>query len=177
MTAKFSASAATAPDHRDTGIYSAFATVTRARRRGLGREELLAQFAVYEAEQQASSPRMPYPRVLEERVHRRLAKEWGILASDDDHFLFRQSTSNWPVFADAPAALQYLKRFFSWRSCPTQIADLSRLSSLWLEAKFDAISPARHWPLQARPRLFEHMDERLAQVVSSAARSCTSAII
>lgn len=150
--------------NRDTGIYSALRPLLARGGVGLGREELLTQFAVYEAEQQASSPRMPYPRVLEE-VHRRLAKEWGILASDDDHALFGQSTSNWPVFADAPAALQYLKRFFKLAILSNADRQTFALSSVRLEAKFDAIFTGPDiGHCKPDPRLFEHMAERLAKL-------------
>lgn len=150
--------------NRDTGIYTALRPLLARGGVGLNREELLAKFSAYESEQQANSPRMPYPRVLEE-VHRRLAKEWGILASDDDHALFGQSTSNWPVFADAPAALQYLKRFFKLAILSNADRQTFALSSVRLDAKFDAIFTGPDiGHCKPDPLLFEHMAERLAKL-------------
>lgn len=150
--------------NRDTGIYSALRPLLARGGIGLRREELLAKFSSYETELQTNSPRMPYPRVLEE-VHRRLAKEWGILASDDDHALFGQSTSNWPVFADAPAALQYLKRFFKLAIVSNADRQTFALSSLRLDAKFDAIFTGPDiGRCKPDPGLFEYMAERLAKL-------------
>jgi 2-haloalkanoic acid dehalogenase type II len=150
--------------NRDSGIYGALRPLLARGDIGSGREELLAKFSAYEAQQQADSPRLPYPRVLEE-VHRRLAKEWGILASDDDHARFGQSTSNWPVFADAPAALQYLKRFFKLAIVSNADRQTFALSNARLDAKFDAIFTGPEiGHCKPDPRLFEHMAERLAKL-------------
>jgi 2-haloacid dehalogenase len=96
---------------RDSGVYAALRPLLEAGHVTLGRQEVLAAFARHEAGQQAETPPMPYSEVLAQ-VHRRLAQEWGVLASDDDHALFGQSVPQWPVFVDTPAALQYLKRYF-----------------------------------------------------------------
>jgi 2-haloacid dehalogenase len=150
--------------NRDSGIYTALRPLLARGDVGLGREELLAKFSAYEAQQQAESPRTPYPRVLEE-VHRRLAKEWGILASDDDHARFGQSTSNWPVFADAPAALQYLKRFFKLAILSNADRQTFASSNLRLDAKFDAIFTGPDiGRCKPDPGLFEHMADRLAKL-------------
>lgn len=150
--------------NRDSGIYSALRPLLVRGDIGIGREQLLQKFAAYEAQQQADSPRMPYPRVLEE-VHRRLAREWGILASDDDHALFGQSTASWPVFADAPAALHYLKRFFKLAILSNADRQTFASSNVRLDAKFDAIFTGPDiGHCKPDPRLFEHMAERLAKL-------------
>lgn len=150
--------------NRDSGIYSALRPLLARGDIGIGREELLAKFSAYEAQHQAESPRTPYPRVLEE-VHRRLAKEWGILASEDDHARFGQSTSHWPVFADAPAALQYLKRFFKLVILSNADRQTFASSNLRLDAKFDAIFTGPDiGRCKPDPGLFEHMAERLAKL-------------
>ena len=150
--------------NRDSGIYSALRPLLARGDIGIGRDELLAKFSAYEAQQQADSPRTPYPRVLEE-VHRRLAKEWGILASDDDHARFGQSTSHWPIYADAPAALQYLKRFFKLAILSNADRQTFASSNVRLDAKFDAICTGPDvGHCKPDPRLFEHMVERLAKM-------------
>lgn len=150
--------------NRDSGIYSGLRPLLARGDIGIDRDELLAKFSAYEAQQQADSPRMLYSRVLEE-VHRRLAKEWGILASDDDHARFGQSTSNWPVYADAPAALQYLKRFFKLAILSNTDRQTFALSSVRLEAKFDAVFTGPDiGRCKPDPGLFEHMVERLGKM-------------
>jgi 2-haloacid dehalogenase len=150
--------------NRDSGIYSALRPLLTRGDTGLGREELLATFSAYEAQQQADSPRMSYPRVLEE-VHRRFAREWGILASDDDHARFGLSTPNWPVYADAPAALQYLKRFFKLAILSNADRQTFALSNPRLDTKFDAIFTGPDiGRCKPDPGLFEHMAERLAKL-------------
>lgn len=150
--------------NRDSGIYSALRPLLARGDIGLGREELLAKFYAYETQQHADSPRTPYPRVLEE-VHRRLAKEWGILASDDDHACFGQSTSSWPIYADAPAALQYLKRFFKLAIVSNADRQTVALSTARLDAKFDAIFTGPEvGRCKPDPGLFEHVVERIAKL-------------
>jgi 2-haloalkanoic acid dehalogenase type II len=150
--------------NRDSGIYSALRPLLTRGDIGIGRDQLLAKFSAYEAQQQADSPRLPYPRVLEQ-VHRRLAKEWGILASEDDHARFGQSTSHWPIYADAPAALQYLKRFFKLAILSNADRHTFALSNVRLDAKFDAIFTGPDiGHCKPDPGLFEHMVERLAKM-------------
>jgi 2-haloalkanoic acid dehalogenase type II len=96
---------------RESGIYAALRPLLLAGRITLDRADVLAAFTRHEVAQQADTPSMLYSAVLTE-AHRRLAKEWGVLLSDDSHALFGKSVAQWPVFADAPAALQYLKRYF-----------------------------------------------------------------
>jgi 2-haloalkanoic acid dehalogenase type II len=150
--------------NRDSGIYSALQPLLTRGRIGLGREEMLAKFSEYEAAQQAETPHLAYPQVLAE-AHRRLAKDWGVLASDDEHALFGQSTSNWPLYADAPAALQYLKRFFKLAILSNADRQTFALSNLRLEAKFDAIVTGPDiGRCKPDPVAFEHMAERLAKL-------------
>jgi 2-haloacid dehalogenase len=149
--------------NRDSGIYSALRPLLARGEPGLDREQTLTKFAEYEARQQAETPRMPYPQVLAE-VHRRLAKDWGILASDDDHAWFGQSTANWPIYADAPAALQYLKRFFKLVVLSNVDRQTFALGNLRLEAKFDAIFTGPEiGRCKPDPGPFEHLAERLGK--------------
>jgi 2-haloacid dehalogenase len=150
--------------NRDSGVYGALRPLMARGAIGLGREETLAKFSAYEAQQQADVPRMPYPRVLEE-VHRRLAKDWGIVATDDDHARFGQSISNWPVYADAPAALQYLKRFFKLVVLSNVDRQTFALGNQRLDAKFDAVFTGPDLGrCKPDPGIFEHMAERFARL-------------
>jgi 2-haloacid dehalogenase len=81
---------------RDSGIHAALGPLLSAGSITLPRREILAMFTRYESAQQAKSPAMLYSEVLAE-VHRRLAKEWGVLLSDDMHALFGNSVTHWPT--------------------------------------------------------------------------------
>ncbi len=126
---------------RDTGIYAALRPLLEEGHVTLGREEVLAVFCRHEAAQQTETPAMAYSELLEQ-VHRRLASEWGVLASDDDHVLFGKSVPQWPVFVDTPAALQYLKRYFKL----VVLSNIDRANfaatSRRLEVRFDDVITA-----------------------------------
>jgi 2-haloalkanoic acid dehalogenase type II len=149
---------------RESGIYSALRPLLAHGDVTLSRAAILARFAEIEARQQAEAPTMAYSRVLFE-VHRQLAREWGINASDDDHTLFGRSVPQWPAYVDVPAALQYLKRFF-------KLAILSNVdrpnlagSNRRLEVMFDVIFTAQEiGSCKPDPRNFEHMVNRLAKL-------------
>ena len=74
------------------------------------RDEILASFARHETAQEAETPDIIYMELLGQ-VHRRLAEEWGIAASEADHHAFGGSVGEWPAFADSTASLSYLKQF------------------------------------------------------------------
>ena len=126
---------------RDSGIYAALRPLLEGAHVPLGREEVLAVFKRHEAAQQMETPDMLYSRVLAQ-VHRRLASEWGVLASDDDHALFGTSVSQWPVFVDTPAALQYLKRYFKLMVLSNVDRASFAASSRRLEVRFDDVVTA-----------------------------------
>jgi len=126
---------------RDSGIYTALRPLLEGGHVTLTREEVLAAFSRHEAAQQAQTPEMPYSGLLAQ-VHRRMASEWGVLASDDDHALFGTSVSQWPVFVDTPAALQYLKRYYKLVALTNADRGSFAASSRKLEVRFDDVVTA-----------------------------------
>jgi len=94
----------------ETGIIHALRPLLRNSSVERSREDVLASFARRETAQEAEAPDMVYPELLA-RVHRRLAEEWGIAASEADHRAFGASVGDWPALADSSAALAYLKQF------------------------------------------------------------------
>lgn len=82
-----------------------------AKRHGLaaGDGELLAAYGREEAAQQAESPSMLYRDVLD-HVHRRLARGFGVAATDAEAGAFAASIADWPPFPDTPDALRALGR-------------------------------------------------------------------
>jgi 2-haloacid dehalogenase len=75
------------------------------------RDEILTSFARHESAQEAETPAMVYSQLLAE-VHRRLAEEWGIRASEAEHRAFGGSVGDWPAFADSASSLRYLQQFY-----------------------------------------------------------------
>lgn len=96
---------------RDSGIHAALRPLIKKGRVTLDRDDLLARFAECEAAQRQAAPRQSYAKILA-NTHQRLAKALGLALFDVDDELFAQSVQHWPVYADAPAALQYLVRYF-----------------------------------------------------------------
>ena len=94
----------------ETGILGALRPLLRNDRVERSRDEILASFGRHETAQEALTPDMVFSELLA-WVHRRLAEEWGIAASDEDDRAFGGSVGDWPAFADSAASLSYLKQF------------------------------------------------------------------
>jgi 2-haloacid dehalogenase len=147
---------------RESGIYAALRPLRESGHIGMSRREVLEAFTRHEAAQQAETPKLLYAGVLTE-VHRRLAQEWGVLASDDDHALFSKSVPQWPVFADAPAGLQYLKRYFKLVVLSNVDRESFTGSARRLEVPFDEVLTADQIG-SYKPELknFEYLVRRVA---------------
>jgi 2-haloacid dehalogenase len=95
----------------ETGILNALQPLLRKDRAERSPDDMLASFARHETAQEAETPDMIYSELLT-RVHRRLAEEWGVAASEADHRAFGSSVGNWPAFADLAPSLRYLQGFY-----------------------------------------------------------------
>ena len=92
----------------ETGIWNALQPLLA---RGAGppdREEALAAFALEESACQAAAPGSIYSRLLA-ATHRNLARRWECEPDQGESASFGRSVGDWPAFADAAAALAYLK--------------------------------------------------------------------
>jgi 2-haloalkanoic acid dehalogenase type II len=96
----------------ETGILQALAPLLRADRARRPDDAMLADFARYETAQEALTPRMRYSDLLG-LVHRGLAAEWGLPASQEADRAFGRSVGDWPAFADSTAALAYLEQSYA----------------------------------------------------------------
>jgi 2-haloacid dehalogenase len=149
---------------RESGIYAALRRLLGSGHVGLSRDEVLAAFTRHEAAQQAQTPKMFYSGVLSE-VHKRLAREWGVLASDDDHALFGKSVPQWPVFVDVPAGLQYLKRYFKLVILSNVDRGSFTASSRQLEVRFDDVITAEEiGSYKPESRNFEYLVARVVKL-------------
>jgi 2-haloalkanoic acid dehalogenase type II len=95
----------------ETGILNALRPLLARGVAERSRDEILASFARHETAQEAETPDMIYSELLGQ-VHRRLAEEWGIAASEAAHRTFGGSVGSWPAFADSAASLAYLGQFY-----------------------------------------------------------------
>ena len=75
------------------------------------RRHALDAFDRFEAAQQATTPTLPYPGILE-RVHRSLAEDFELETSAELDAAFGASVPSWPAFPDSADALLYLATRF-----------------------------------------------------------------
>jgi 2-haloalkanoic acid dehalogenase type II len=146
----------------ESGIFAALQPLLRQGGITLPREAVLARFAHHEAAQQQATPAMPYTALLA-AVHRRLAGEWQIAASDADHARFGASVADWPAFPDSAAALAYLKQHYAL----VILSNIDRAgfaaSNRRLGVAFDAVFTAEDiGSYKPDPANFRYMLERLA---------------
>jgi 2-haloacid dehalogenase len=72
---------------------------------------LLEAFGAAESRCEVATPAKPYPELLGD-VLLQLAAGWSVTLGAGEAETFGGSVGRWPIFADSPAALQYLKRYF-----------------------------------------------------------------
>lgn len=127
----------------------------------LGRDELLTMFGECETAQQQAAASQSYAEILA-GAHQRLAKTLGVVSSDVDHLLFAQSARQWPVYADAPAALQYLLRYFRLFIFSTADRDSVAAGKWQFPVRFDATYSVHEAnAYKPDPRSFEYLLSRL----------------
>jgi 2-haloalkanoic acid dehalogenase type II len=149
---------------RDSGILTALRPLLESGRIGLSREEVLAAFDRQESALQAGNPGLPYSEMLAQ-AHRALAREWAVLCSDAEHTLFGRSVPKWPAFADAPAALQYFRRYFKIAALTNGDRDSFAGSARRLEAKFDLVCTAEEiGSYMPDPRNIHYVVHKLAKL-------------
>lgn len=95
----------------EMGIHTALEPLLARAGRAIGRDEALETYADHESRQEEATPAMLYSDLLA-TVHRQLAKQWGLEASEEEARRFGQSVPDWPAFADTAASLRYLKKHY-----------------------------------------------------------------
>jgi 2-haloalkanoic acid dehalogenase type II len=96
----------------ETGIWDAFQPLYSENGENIpGREELLEAFGRFETRQESETPEMSYPEILC-RVHRAVARHFGLETTARMDLDFGHSIPSWPAFADSAEALRYLARHF-----------------------------------------------------------------
>ena len=146
----------------ETGIAGALRPLLDRMDRPAAREAALAAFARHESAQEAETPRMIYSDLLA-AVHRRLAEEWRVAASDEDHRRFGAAVPDWPAFADSAPALQYLKQHYKLVILSNVDRESFKGSNRRLGVAFDAIYTAQDvGSYKPDPANFRYMLDRLA---------------
>ena len=147
-----------------SGVFSGLGPLLSRASANINRGDALNAFSAHESSLESEKPGMPYSDLLSE-VHRRLAKQWYVIATEDDHQLFGMSVPHWPVYADTPAALQYLKRYFKL----VILSNVDRKSfagtNSHLGVKFDAIFTAQEiGSYKPNSRNFDYMLDKLQKL-------------
>jgi len=148
----------------ESGIWDAMQPLIAASGRDdITRIPALAAFARFESRQQAETPAMLYPELLA-RVHRQLARHYGLETTDELDAAFGGSLPHWPAFPDTADALRALKRRYRL----VILSNVNRAgfaaSNRKLGVEFDAIYTAEDiGSYKPDPRNFEHLLARLSK--------------
>ena len=147
----------------ETGICKALAPLAGRTGKAFPREQRLEAHARHSAAQEALTPGRPYPDLLQ-RVHERIAREWGVIPDPLESRAYGQSVKAWPAFEEVPAALRYLKSHFQLVILSDLDRDSLAASQAKLQVEFDLIFTAREiGSTKPDPRNFEYLVRHLGQ--------------
>ncbi len=125
------------------------------------RAAALQAFAEEESGQQAQTPDMLYPKLLE-RVHGTLARRFGLRSTAALDAAFGASLPHWPAFPDSADALRVLKAHYKLVILSNVNRDGFAASNRKLGVAFDAIYTAEDvGSYKPAPANFEYMLDRL----------------
>jgi 2-haloalkanoic acid dehalogenase type II len=129
---------------------------------GIVRNQALLAFAETESAQQAATPDMLYPKILE-HVHQALAKRWDLKTDIDMNRAFGASVPHWPAFPDTADALRRLAKHFKLVILSNVHREGFAASNRKLGVKFDAIYTAQDvGSYKPNPDNFDYMLQNLA---------------
>jgi 2-haloacid dehalogenase len=125
----------------ETGISHALAPLAERAGKVLTRDQKCEAHARFEAVQEAETPTLPYSGVLE-KVHDRIAQEWGVRPIAAESRAYGQSVKDWPAFPDSAEALQYLKQHYKLVILSNVDRAGFRASQPKLQVEFDQVLTA-----------------------------------
>jgi 2-haloacid dehalogenase len=125
----------------ETGISDALTPLAERAGKLLTKDQKCETHARFEAAQEAETPTLRYSEVLE-KVHDRIAQEWGVAPLPAESRAYGQSVKNWPAFPDSAEALQYLKKHFQLVILSNVDLVSFRASSPRLQVDFDQVLTA-----------------------------------
>ena len=145
----------------ETGMIDALKPLTERVGRGLSRNEILEAHARHESSQQTWTPAKRYCDLLAV-VYKRLAEEWGVVATREECEAYGGSVKDWPAFADTPQALRYLKQHYKLAILSNVDNTSFSFSNKKLGVDFDAIYTAEDiGSYKPSERNFNYMLEKL----------------
>jgi 2-haloalkanoic acid dehalogenase type II len=147
----------------ETGISEALTPLARRAGKTLDKDQLCEAHARFEAVQEAETPAMRYSEVLE-RVHERIAREWGVQPDPAESRAYGQSVKDWPAFPDSAEALKYLKQHYRLVILSNVDRASFETSKGKLQVEFDRVLTAEEiGSYKPSLRNFEYMLERMAE--------------
>ena len=126
----------------ESGIDTALQPLLGKAASPLPRDVALEMFARHESAQEAATPSMIYSELLA-TVHRRLAVELGLPATEAEDRRFGASVPDWPAFPDSAASLQYLKQYYQLVILSNVDRESFKGSNRRLGVEFDAVYTAQ----------------------------------
>ncbi len=147
----------------ESGIWDAMQPLLHANGGGdISRGKALAAFAEIEGAQQAETPAMLYPQILE-RVHAHLAERFSLQTDAALDSAFGASVPHWPAFPDTADALRMLKKHYKLVILSNVNRDGFAASNRKLGVDFDAVYTAQDiGSYKPDPRNFQFLLERLS---------------
>nr|WIE90261.1 haloacid dehalogenase type II [Mesorhizobium sp. WSM4875] len=148
----------------ESGMIEGLKPLTERAGGRLSRDEILEAHARQESSQQNWTPARRY-RDLLPIVYKRLAEEWGVVATAEECIAYGESVKDWPAFADSAEALRYLKQHYKLIILSNVDNKSFSFSNKKLGVDFDAIYTAEDiGSYKPSARNFDYMLEKLATI-------------
>ncbi|PBB32907.1 haloacid dehalogenase type II [Mesorhizobium sp. M1A.F.Ca.IN.020.06.1.1] len=148
----------------ESGMIEGLKPLTERAGGRLSRDEILEAHARHESSQQNWTPARRY-RDLLSIVYKRLAEEWGVVATAEECIAYGESVKDWPAFADSAEALRYLKQHYKLIILSNVDNKSFSFSNKKLGVDFDAIYTAEDiGSYKPSARNFDYMLEKLATI-------------
>lgn len=148
----------------ESGMIEGLKPLTERAGGRLSRDEILEAHARHESSQQNWTPARRY-RDLLSIVYKRLAEEWGVVATAEECTAYGESVKDWPAFADSAEALRYLKQHYKLIILSNVDNKSFSFSNKKLGVDFDAIYTAEDiGSYKPSARNFDYMLEKLAMI-------------
>lgn len=146
----------------ESGIWDALQPLLMHNGRSdITRQDGLAVFGRQEHAQQAATPGLLYPKLLEQ-VHAAIAHELNMESTTQLDSNFGDSIQHWPAFPDTADALRYLKTHYKLVILSNVHRDGFAASNRKLGVEFDAIYTAQDiGSYKPNPVNFQYMMEQL----------------
>jgi 2-haloacid dehalogenase len=145
----------------EAGIMKALQGLIACAPRRRSREEVLADYAFHEQEQEQFAPTMKYSQLLAV-VYKRMSENWGAAAPWEECATFAASLRSWDAFPDTAAALKYLKSHYKLYILSNVDNESFSYTARRLGVRFDGVMTAEDiGSYKPSRRNFEYMLGRL----------------